>query len=191
MPAIGLKSVAPDSGLSCPLLSHRISQAGAFNLYQAAEGEQLPSGYGRNYHRLLMRHLTQILALDLNVIQHKATRLHDHTVIASFTGKKIPTSSIADWIQLINKKLGFLGASFKMDMGRGFLFLSTANAQATRKLLALTPHSTPWKNCVYQERTPDFDPDCPTGLFVPAWISLVKLPYDFKPVEGLIAASLG
>jgi hypothetical protein len=75
-------------------------------------------------------------------------------------------------------------------MGREFLFLSTTNASATRAVLSLTPHATSWGTCIYQEWVPNFDPDFPTGMKFPTWISLVKLPHEYKPFEGLIAASL-
>ncbi|KAG0617518.1 hypothetical protein M758_5G195600 [Ceratodon purpureus] len=78
-----------------------------------------------------------------------------------------------------------------MDMGRGFIFLSTPSIVITRRVLALTPHHTPWGQCIYQEWEPNFNPDYPSGLKLPTWISLTKLPHEFKPVEGLIAGSLG
>lgn len=60
-----------------------------------------------------------------------------------------------------------------------------------KKVLAFSPHMTPWGSCIYQEWTLGFCPDNPAGLLIPTWISLVKLPMEYKPVEGLIAASLG
>ncbi|KAG0575157.1 hypothetical protein KC19_VG322700 [Ceratodon purpureus] len=78
-----------------------------------------------------------------------------------------------------------------MDMGRGFLFLSTPSVMVTKKVLALTPLPTPWGQCIFQEWEPNFNPDYPAGLKLPTWISLTKLPHEFKPVEGLIAATLG
>jgi hypothetical protein len=117
--------------------------------------------------------------------------LQDHTVIASFVRKKIPHHNLADWIQSINRKLDQNVVSFKIDMERGFLFLSTANAIVTKHLLSLTPHTTPWGTCIYQEWIPNFDPDYPTSMKIPTWLSLVKLPHEYKPFEGLIVASLG
>jgi hypothetical protein len=60
--------------------------------------------------------------------------------------------------------------SFKVDMGRGFIFLSTDNAMVTKKVLALTPHATPWGVCIYQGWTLGFDPDYPAGLLILTWI---------------------
>ena len=138
-----IRSVPIDTALTCPPLSCRIVCQGDLNPFQATAGERLPEGDGRNYHGLLICHLTCSPALNIDLIQQEAARLHDHTVIASFVGKKINPNSIADWIQLINKRLSSDCVSFKMDMGRGFVFLSTSGASATRKLLALSPHATP------------------------------------------------
>ena len=33
---------------------------------------------------------------------------------------------------------------------------------------------------------PGFDPECSVGPMIPAWISLVKLLHEFKPLEGLV-----
>ncbi|KAG0584557.1 hypothetical protein KC19_3G217600 [Ceratodon purpureus] len=125
------------------------------------------------------------------VLQNEAAYLRDHTVIASFLGKRIPPNAIPDWITQLNQKLGFQAISFKMDMGRGFFFLATADSQITRQILSLTPHVTKWGTCIYQEWEPGFDPDEPAGLKILSWINLVRLPHEFKPLEGLIASSLG
>jgi hypothetical protein len=61
----------------------------------------------------------------------------------------------------------------------------------TKKVLALTPHITPWGVCIYQGWTPGFDPDYPAGLLIPTWISLVKLPHEYKPIEGYLASTIG
>ena len=83
------------------------------------------------------------------------------------------------------------GVSFKMDMGRSFLFHSTPSTLATKNVLALTLLNTPWGQCIFQEWKPNFNPDYPDGFKLPTWISLTKIPHEFKPVEGLIAATLG
>ncbi|KAG0594153.1 hypothetical protein M758_UG052700 [Ceratodon purpureus] len=58
-------------------------------------------------------------------------------------------------------------------------------------VFALTPHTSPWGTCIYQESVPNFDPEFPGWLRIPTWISLVKLTQEFKPVEGYIALALG
>ena len=157
----------------------------------AVAGEQLPTGFGRNYHGLLIRHLTKGPVLDPIPLEQEASRLKETTVIASFIGRKIAQHALGDWIKQLNQKLGYERISFRMDMGKGFLFLSTANTTVTKSILVLTPHQTPWGQCVYQEWVPNFNHDYPSGLRLPEWVSLMKLPHEFKPVEGLVAASLG
>jgi hypothetical protein len=185
------KGTQLDASLACTPLCHRLARAGNINPYKREEGETIPQGYGRNFHGLLIRYLTQGPQVNLESVSAEADFLKDHTIIASFVGKKIPQHNLADWIQSINRRVGQNSVSFKVDMGRGFLFLTTANANVTRQVLSLTPHSTPWETCVYQEWIPNFDPDFPTGMKIPTWISLVKLPHEYKPFEGVIAASLG
>ncbi|KAG0623894.1 hypothetical protein M758_3G209300 [Ceratodon purpureus] len=184
-------NVPADISLACPVLCYRIGDSGSFNPYQATPGEKLPAGYGRNYHGLLMRHFSAGPQLDHSILERESQRLKETTVIASFIGKKVPQHALADWILSINQKLGFVGVSFRMDMSRGFIFLSTINVATTKMVLALTPHNTPWGICVYQEWVNNFNPDNPTGLRIPVWISLLKLPHEFKPLEGYVAASLG
>ncbi|KAG0593962.1 hypothetical protein M758_UG035600 [Ceratodon purpureus] len=140
---------------------------------------------------MLMRHLTLGLSLNLPTLHKEATSLFDHTVIASFTDKKISLNAIPEWIPMINRQLGFQGVSFRINMGRGFFFLSTADANVTRSFLLLTPHATPWGSCVYQEWIPRFDPNDPSALRIPTWLNLVQLPHEFKHLEGFIASSLG
>ncbi|KAG0594795.1 hypothetical protein M758_UG110400 [Ceratodon purpureus] len=135
-----------------------------------------------------MRYNTPGPNLDILVLQHEASILRDHTIVASFLGKRIPPHAIPDEI---NRTLGFQGLSFRMDMSRGFLFLSSTDARVTREVLSFTPHATQWGTCVYHEWVSGFDPDNPCGLKIPSWISLVKLPHEFKPFEGFIASALG
>ncbi len=40
---------------------------------------------------------------------------------------------------------------FRMDVRRGFLYLSTTIEEGTKKLLMLTPHKIPWGTTIYQE----------------------------------------
>ena len=114
------RSLTMEASVTSPPLSHRIIHFGKLDPFQAADREQLALGFGRNYHGLLIQHLTHVLQLDLEIVQRKAALLHNHIVIASFVSKKIQAHFIPNWIQFVNKKLGFEGISFKVDMGRGF-----------------------------------------------------------------------
>ncbi|KAG0575817.1 hypothetical protein KC19_5G032900 [Ceratodon purpureus] len=186
-----VRAAPADAVLAYPPLSYRLSMDGGINPFQKSEGETLPPGLGRNYHGLLMRHITLAPELDQATLKKEAAYLKDHTIIASFLGKKITPHACSDWICSINRKLGYDAIAYKMDMGRGFIFLSSPDRQTTNKVLALTPHVTPWGTCVYQEWEPGFNPDYPEWLRIPTWIQLVKLPHEFKPVEGYIASCLG
>jgi hypothetical protein len=122
------------------------------------------------------------VGINLAVVQAEAEYLKSHTLIASFLDKKISPNLLAKWILPINKKVGLNLVSIKVDMGRGFMFLSTANPMVTKKVLALTPHATPWRTCIYQEWTPSFDPNYPVGLKIPTSVLLgsninFSLPY--------------
>ncbi|KAG0573101.1 hypothetical protein KC19_VG148900 [Ceratodon purpureus] len=162
----------PDSSLACPVLCYRIGDSGPFNPYQEIDGEQLPHGFGRNYAGLLMRQCSPGPKIEIKEIEQEAASLKDTIVIASFLGRKIPQSAIVDWLQAINQKLGFNGVTLKLDMGRGFLFLKTANVMTTRAILAMTPHNTQWGQCIYQEWVPNFSLDYPQGLRVPEVVRL-------------------
>ncbi|KAG0594961.1 hypothetical protein M758_UG126500 [Ceratodon purpureus] len=118
------RMAATDFVMAYPPLSHRVRKEGPINPYFPTPGETLLEGLGRNDHGLLMRHVTLAPELDMNVIQREASFLQEHTIVASFLGKKIPLNAYADWIQSINRKLGYDVVSYKLDMGRGFIFLS-------------------------------------------------------------------
>jgi hypothetical protein len=85
----------------------------------------------------------------MTAVQGQANWLKDHIVIASFIGKKIAQPQLADWIQSINTKISPNSFSSRIDMGRGFIFLEIVNVEATRKIIALTPHSIPWGTSIY------------------------------------------
>jgi hypothetical protein len=51
-----------------------------------------------------------------------------------------------------------------MDVGRGFIFLSSITFECTKKLLMLIPHSTPWGTMIYQKWMHGFDFELSQGL---------------------------
>jgi hypothetical protein len=51
-----------------------------------------------------------------------------------------------------------------MDVGRGFIFLSSITFESTKKLIMLTPHSTTWGIVIYQEWMDGFNLELSQGL---------------------------
>ena len=84
------------------MLRCRLGKEGGINPYEATVGETLPSEFTRNYYRLLLRYLTQVSELDENLLKKEANFPEDHTVIASFFGKKDPTKCLQILMDTIN-----------------------------------------------------------------------------------------
>ena len=79
----------------------------------------------------------------------------------------------------------------KVDMECGFIFLETIGIKTTQRELLLTLHITPWRTCIYQEWVLEFDDENPSSLIVPTWISLMRLPLEFREFKSKLAAHIG
>jgi hypothetical protein len=95
-------SVTIDVTLGGTPLSHRLTCAGKFNHFCIEQGETLPEGYGRNYQGLVIKHMRSTEGINLAAVHAEAGYFQDHTIIASFMGKKIPHNSLSDWVLSIN-----------------------------------------------------------------------------------------
>jgi hypothetical protein len=47
---------------------------------------------------------------------------------------------------------------FKIDVGKGFIFLSVETLDTTKEILAFTPNKLPWCFAIYQEWVQAFNP---------------------------------
>jgi hypothetical protein len=92
------RTIQLDASFVSTPLCHRLTRSAGLNPYRSEPGETLPPGYGRNFQDLLIRYLTQGSSINLDSVNAEADFLRDHTVNASFVGKKIPQYNLADWI---------------------------------------------------------------------------------------------
>jgi hypothetical protein len=84
------------------------------------------------------------------------------------------------------ENLGRLG--FKMDVGRGFVFLNFKTPESTKRVLALTPQMLPWCTAIYQEWVYVFNHNHhPMNLKLPTCIILRMLLVKYKLMEEKVA----
>jgi hypothetical protein len=82
----------------------------------------------------------------------------------------------------ISKKVGF-----KMDVGRGFVFLNFETLESMKRVLALTLHMLSWCTAIYQQWVQAFSHNHPVSLKLPTWITLRMLPIEYKLMEEKVA----
>ena len=76
-------------------------------------------------------------------------------------------------------------------MGKGYFVLSSEDEDALSNALMLTPFISKWGTCMLQSWVPGFNPDNPSDLAFPTWVSLMNMPFEHQDQALAIAESLG
>ena len=76
-------------------------------------------------------------------------------------------------------------------MSKGYFILSSEDKDALNNALMLTPFRSKWGMCMLQSWVPGFNPDNPSNLAFPTWVSLRNMPFEHQDQAMAIAESLG
>jgi hypothetical protein len=136
------------------------------NITKASLGEILPQGYSHSYVGFLLKDNKCVVRVNEDVVKTKMAYLHDHTIIASFIGEKLPPNAFNAWLAFLNQKVGGK-VLFDCSLGKRFFMLKSDKPIMVKKLLMLTPFKTSWEFAIFQEWVPSFNGDNPKGMRIP------------------------
>lgn len=95
------------------------------------------------------------------------------------------------WIQTLNQELKGNTLTFCRNMGKGFFILNGDDKDAFHNVMMLSPFRSKWGTCMLQSWVPEFNPDNPSNLAFPTWVSLQNMPYEHEDQAIAIVESLG
>ena len=95
------------------------------------------------------------------------------------------------WIQTLNHELGGNALSLCKNVEKGFFLLQGMDRDVLNNALMLSPFKSKWGTCMIQSWIPGFDPENPSKLAFPTWVSLRNLPHEHQDQAIAIAESLG
>ena len=106
-------------------------------------------------------------------------------------GPKPPPQAMRLWIQTLNLELGENALSLCRNVGKGFFLLKGEDRDALNAALMKSPFRSKWGTCMMQRWVPGFNPDNPSNLAFPTWVSLRNLPHEHQDQAISIAGTLG
>ena len=95
------------------------------------------------------------------------------------------------WIQALNQEFRGSTLSFSRNVGKGYFTLSSEDEDALSNALMLTPFRSNSGTCMFQSWVPGFNPENPSNLAFPTWVSLRNMPFEHQDQALAIAESLG
>ena len=81
--------------------------------------------------------------------------------------------------------------SFSRNVGKGYFILSSEDEDALSNALMLTPFRSKSGTCMFQSWVPGFNPENPSNLALPTWVSLRNMPFEHQDQALAKAESLG
>ena len=170
--------------------SQRI-EGGDFNPFKGHSGEILPSNLERSFSGFLVK----IEAIQFKVNTEKFLArievLKDQLLIGKFVGPKPPPQAMKLWSQALNLELRGTALSLCRNVGKGYFLLQGEDKDTLNTTLMASPFKSKWGTCMLQSWVPGFNPDNPSNLAFPIWVSLRNLPHEHQDQAISIAESLG
>lgn len=164
---------------------------GDLNPFRAQSGEILPSNLERNFSGFLVRKEAVFFKVDSNKLHARIALLRNEVVIAKFLGAKPNPHALVMWLKTLNQELKGKHLEFYRNVGKGYFFLSSKESEVIQNALMLSPFKSKWDTCMLQSWIPSFNPENPSNLAFPTWVSLRQLPYEHLDQAQDIAKSLG
>ena len=163
---------------------------GEFNPFKGYNGEILPSNLERSFSGFLVR--KDAVKFQVNSEKLLARiELKDQLLIGKFVGPKPNPHAMKLWIQTLNQELRGNDLTFCRNVGKGFFILKGEDRDALHSAMMLSPFRSKWGTCMLQSWVPGFNPDNPSNLAFPTWVSLRNMPYEHEDQAIAIAESLG
>jgi hypothetical protein len=161
------------------------------NPFKGHHGEVLPPNMDRSFSGFLIRKDALKFKVNTEKLLARIAELKDQLLICKFVGPKPPPHTMRLWIQALNQELRGNTLAFCRNVGKGYFILSGDNEDALTQALMLTPFRSKWGTCMIQSWVPGFNPDNPSNLAFPTWVSLRNMPFEHQDQAVAIAESLG
>ena len=170
--------------------SHQIS-GGDLNPFKGHSGEILPSNLERSFSEFLIRTEANQFKVNKEMLLARIEELKDQLLIGKFVGSKPSPQAMKLWIQALNQKLRGNALSLCRNVGKGFFLLRSEDKDTLNALLMVSPFRSKWGTCMLQSWIPRFNPNNPSNLAFPTWVSLRNLLHEHQGQAIGIAKTLG
>ena len=161
------------------------------NPFKGYHGEVLPSNLERSFSGFLVRKDAIKFKVNTEKLLARIAELKDQLLICKFVGPKPPPHAMKMWIEALNQELRGSSLTFCRNVGKGYFILSGDDEDALSNALMLTPFRSKWGTCMLQSWVPGFNPENPSNLAFPTWVSLRNMPFEHQDQALAIAKSLG
>ena len=165
---------------------------GDLNPFKGHCGEILPSNVERSFSGFLVK--TDAIQFKVNTkkLLARIEILKDQLLIGKFVGPKPAPQAMKLWIQALNLELGGNELSLVRNVGKGYFLLQGEDKDVLNAALMVSPFRSKWGTCMLQSWVPGFNPNNPSNLAFPTWVSLRNdLSHEHQDQAISIAGTLG
>ena len=166
-------------------------EEGVLNPFKEQYGETLPPNLERSFSGFLVRNDALKVRVNSEKLLARIAMLKDQLLIGKFVGPKPNPQAMRMWIQTLNQELRGSTLEFCRNVGKGFFILSGDDRDALSNALMLSPFKSKWGTCLIQSWVPGFNPENPSNLAFPTWVSLRNMPFEHQDQAIEIAETLG
>ena len=145
---------------------------GDLNPFKGHSGEILPSNFERSFSGFLVRIEAIQFKVNTEMLLARIEELKDQLLIGKFVGSKPSPQAMKLWIQALNQELRGNALSLCRNVGKGFFLLRGEDRDTLNIALMVSPFRSKWGTCMLQSWIPGFNPDNPSNLAFPTWVSL-------------------
>ena len=164
---------------------------GDLNPFKGHSGEILQSNLERSFSGFLVKTKAIQFKVNTEKLLARIKVLKDQLLIGKFVGPKPPQQAIRLWIQALNQEMRGNTLALCRNVGKGYFLLQGEDRDALNAALMMSPFRSKWGTCMLQSWVPGFNPDNPSNLAFPTWVSLRNLPHEHQDQAIGIAESLG
>ena len=164
---------------------------GDLNPFKGQHGEILPPNLERSFSGFLVRNDAVKFQVNAEMLLARIAMLKDQLLIGKFVAPKPPLQAMRLWIQSLNQELRGNILTLCRNVGKGFFILNGDDKDALNNAWMLSPYISKWGTCMLQSWVPGFNPDNPSNLAFPTWVSLRNLPQEHQDQAISIARTLG
>ena len=169
---------------------HQISK-GDLNPFKGYNGEILPLNMERSFSGFLVRKEAIKFKVNTEKLLVRIDVLKDQLLIGKFIGPKPSPHAMNLWIQALNHELRGSALLLCRNVGKGYFFLRGEDKDTLNNALMVSPFRSKWGTCMLQSWIPGFNPDNPSNLAFPTWVSLRNLPQEHQDQAIGIVETLG
>lgn len=161
------------------------------NPFKGNHGEIPPKNVERNFNGFRIRKNVVPFKVNSEKLVAHIALLKEHIVIAKFLGPKPTPQILEKWLETLNQAIGGCALTLNRNVGRGCLFIAGSEKETTHKAMRLSPFKSKLGTCMLQSWLLGFNPENPSNLAFPTWISLRNLSFEHFDQAKNIVESLG